>query len=253
MEAPAALLYFHLVSVSPAHLLPVQMCHIQLSTCPAADVAVVCLESVDNEAERRHLAARLGKTHTIVDITRAQVRQQGWLDKAPWVPWQALPTCCSCSGGSCSGWHSCRTSTCGRRLPPPTFAPALRARALQMAALCGNVLELEDGRGLPVLAMSTRAYNAFTEDQKRVLRWVGGWVGWAAADVDGGRSAVAELLPLPVMCAGFPCFSPALDSSPSPSPCPVRRRHVAALHHANIDTLEHIGGGGVRCTLAELF
>ena len=26
----------------------------------------------------------------------------------------------------------------------------------QMAALCGNVLELEDGRGLPVLAMSTR-------------------------------------------------------------------------------------------------
>ena len=51
-----------------------------------------------------------------------------------------------------------------------------------------------------VLAMSTRAFNAFTDDQKRVLR-----------------------------------------------------RHVAALHHANIDTLEHIGGGGVRCTLAELF
>jgi hypothetical protein len=48
--------------------------------------------------------------------------------------------------------------------------------------------------------MSTRAFNAFTDDQKRVLR-----------------------------------------------------RHVAALHHANIDTLEHIGGGGVRCTLAELF
>lgn len=70
----------------------------------------------------------------------------------------------------------------------------------QMAALCGNVLELEDGRGLPVMAMSTRAYNAFTPDQRKVLR-----------------------------------------------------RHVAALHHANIDTLEHIGGGGVRCTLAEIF
>jgi len=70
----------------------------------------------------------------------------------------------------------------------------------QMAALCGNVLELEDGRGLPVLAMSSRAYSAFTDDQKKVLR-----------------------------------------------------RHVAALHHANIDTLEHIGGGGVRCTLAEIF
>lgn len=25
-----------------------------------------------------------------------------------------------------------------------------------MAALCGNVLELEDGRGLPVMAMSTQ-------------------------------------------------------------------------------------------------
>ena len=70
----------------------------------------------------------------------------------------------------------------------------------QMAALCGNVLELEDGRGLPVMAMSERAFNAFTEEQRQVLR-----------------------------------------------------RHVAALHHANIDTLEHIGGGGVRCTLAEVF
>ncbi len=70
----------------------------------------------------------------------------------------------------------------------------------QMAALCGNVLELEDGRGLPVLALSTRAYNAFTGDQRRALR-----------------------------------------------------RHVAALHHAPIDTLEHVGGGGVRCTLAEIF
>eukprot|EP00890_Picochlorum_soloecismus_P005996 jgi/Picsp_1/6398/NSC_03746-R1_amidinotransferase family protein len=69
----------------------------------------------------------------------------------------------------------------------------------QMSALCGNVLELEDDRGLPVMAMSTRAYNAFSLDQKNTLR-----------------------------------------------------RHVAALHHANIDTLEHIGGGGVRCTLAEL-
>ena len=50
------------------------------------------------------------------------------------------------------------------------------------------------------MAMSTQAYNAFTEDQRRLMR-----------------------------------------------------RHVAALHHAPIDTLERIGGGGVRCTLAELF
>jgi len=33
----------------------------------------------------------------------------------------------------------------------------------------------------------------------------------------------------------------------------VMRRHVAELHHAPIDTLEHIGGGGVRCALGEIF
>lgn len=115
--------------------------HTNVMMAIGTDVAVVCLESVADEAERRNLAQKLGKTHTIVDITRQQ-----------------------------------------------------------MAALCGNVLELEDGRGLPVLAMSTQAYNAFTADQKKVLR-----------------------------------------------------RHVAALHHAPVDTLEHTGGGGVRCTLAELF
>ena len=70
----------------------------------------------------------------------------------------------------------------------------------QMAALCGNVLELEDGRGLPVLALSTQAHNHFTPEQRTILL-----------------------------------------------------RHFAALHHAPIDTLEHIGGGGVRCALAELF
>ena len=43
---------------------------------------------------------------------------------------------------------------------------------------------------------------------------------------------------------------PTKPTKPLACPC---RRHVAALHHANIDTLEHIGGGGVRCTLAEIF
>ena len=31
------------------------------------------------------------------------------------------------------------------------------------------------------------------------------------------------------------------------------RRHVADIVHAPIDTLEKVGGGGVRCTLAEVF
>jgi hypothetical protein len=33
----------------------------------------------------------------------------------------------------------------------------------------------------------------------------------------------------------------------------LMRRHMAELHHAPIDTLEHIGGGGVRCALGEIF
>jgi hypothetical protein len=51
-----------------------------------------------------------------------------------------------------------------------------------------------------VLAMSSQAFHAFTDDQRRQLR-----------------------------------------------------RHVAALHHAPIDTLEFIGGGGVRCAIGEIF
>jgi hypothetical protein len=70
----------------------------------------------------------------------------------------------------------------------------------QMDALCGNVLELQGGKGLPVMAMSSQAYHAFTPEQRKVLR-----------------------------------------------------RHVAELVHAPIDTLERVGGGGVRCALAELF
>eukprot|EP00803_Ostreobium_quekettii_P000695 evm.model.scf_906EXC.1 EVM.evm.TU.scf_906EXC.1 scf_906EXC:3950-9498(-) len=70
----------------------------------------------------------------------------------------------------------------------------------QMGALCGNVLELQDGRGLPVMAASTAAWRAFTPDQKK----------------DIGQC-------------------------------------VAGVYHAPIDLIEKIGGGGVRCTIAELF
>jgi hypothetical protein len=70
----------------------------------------------------------------------------------------------------------------------------------QMDSLCGNALEVEDGRGLPVMAMSTQAYNAFTPDQRKMML-----------------------------------------------------RHCADIAHAPIDTLENVGGGGVRCTIAELF
>lgn len=70
----------------------------------------------------------------------------------------------------------------------------------QMDSMCGNAMELEDGRGHPVLALSTQAFNAFTDSQRHQLR-----------------------------------------------------RHLAALHHAPIDNLEFVGGGSVRCCLAEVF
>jgi hypothetical protein len=70
----------------------------------------------------------------------------------------------------------------------------------QMDALCGNVLEVQGGLGLPLMAMSSKAYHAFTPEQRQVMR-----------------------------------------------------RHVADLVHAPIDTLENVGGGGVRCSIAELF
>lgn len=70
----------------------------------------------------------------------------------------------------------------------------------QMDHLCGNALEVQSSKGLPVMAMSTQAFRHFTDDQIKAIR-----------------------------------------------------RHVAHIAHAPIDTLEKVGGGGVRCTLAEIF
>ena len=71
----------------------------------------------------------------------------------------------------------------------------------QVDEMCGNVLEVEDGCGLPALAMSTRAWRAFGEEGRKAL-------------LRGG---------------------------------------VASLVHAPFDTIEMVGGGGVRCALGELF
>jgi len=70
----------------------------------------------------------------------------------------------------------------------------------QVNKFCGNVLELEHGRGYPVMAMSTQAYNAFTPEQRSILL-----------------------------------------------------KHEHELIHADISTIETVGGGGVRCAIAELF
>jgi hypothetical protein len=70
----------------------------------------------------------------------------------------------------------------------------------QMGKLCGNSLELLDGRGVPIMAMSSQAFNGFSNDQRKVIL-----------------------------------------------------KHCAAIMHSPIDTIESIGGGSVRCALAELF
>lgn len=67
----------------------------------------------------------------------------------------------------------------------------------QMSNFCGNLLELADQQGNAVYAMSTRAYEGFTEAQRGVLSTSG------------------------------------------------------AIVHASIPTIEDIGGGSVRCMIAE--
>ncbi|MBO6513282.1 MAG: hypothetical protein JJ974_04885 [Phycisphaerales bacterium] len=67
----------------------------------------------------------------------------------------------------------------------------------QMNSLCGNILELSDQAGNTVFAMSSRAFNAFTADQRAVL------------------SANGRIV------------------------------------HAPIPTIEDVGGGSVRCMIAE--
>jgi hypothetical protein len=69
----------------------------------------------------------------------------------------------------------------------------------QMESFAGNVLEVEDARGLPAIAMSSAAFTSFTPGQRATLL-----------------------------------------------------THAAALHHAPIPLLEAVGGGSVRCCIAEL-
>ena len=70
----------------------------------------------------------------------------------------------------------------------------------QVNHFCGNVLELENWKGFPVMVMSTQAHNAFTPEQRQTM---------------------------------------------------LKFEHE--LLHAEFSTIERVGGGGVRCAIAELF
>jgi hypothetical protein len=70
----------------------------------------------------------------------------------------------------------------------------------QMNEFCGNCLEVKSVSGTKILVMSSRAYSAFSEEQRATIL-----------------------------------------------------RHVDKILHADITTIETIGGGGVRCMMGELF
>lgn len=54
-------------------------------------------------------------------------------------------------------------------------------------------------------------------------------------------------------CPALPCGGPQAYNAFTPDQRKAILRHCADIVHAPIDTLERVGGGGVRCTLAELF
>jgi len=70
----------------------------------------------------------------------------------------------------------------------------------QVNNFCGNVLELKSTSGRKLMVMSSRAYQHFTEQQKKTFL-----------------------------------------------------KHVDEIVHADIQTIETVGGGGVRCMLGEIF
>lgn len=114
----------------------------------------------------------------------------------------------------------------------------------QMGAFCGNVLELRDRRGLPVLAASSQAAAAFTPEQTAaLLRHVAvrGWLGPACTPK--GTTALLQTLAVSAHASLLPphCLRPLTGRCPQ------------AIYHAPVETLESVGGGGVRCTLAEVF
>ncbi len=116
-----------------------------------------------------------------------------------------------------------------------------------MDALCGNVLELEDGRGHPVLALSSQSYHAFSEVQLQSGRSLQLLYCIIQPHVTS-RVFLYHTVLWTALALHFQRLPALLQDQRR-----QLRRHLAALHHAPIDTIEFIGGGGVRCSLAEVF
>jgi hypothetical protein len=121
-----------------------------------------------------------------------------------------------------------------------------------MDSLCGNALELEDGRGLPVMAMSTQASAGRRRAQAGAGQGAGrGQVLRPACDCCGPLRPTPSSHPLPATPTTR--APPQAYNAFTADQRKAILRHTAGIVHAPIDTLERVGGGGVRCTLAELF
>jgi len=99
------LVLFHCTDV---HGRPIYHTNVVMSI--GTSVAIMCVESIENEEERNHAVSKLSQSHEIVAITRDQMNE-----------------------------------------------------------FCGNALEVKGKDGRKVMVVSTRAYNAFTEEQKETI------------------------------------------------------------------------------------
>ncbi len=186
--------------------------HTNVVMCVGTDVAVVCGESVRDEAERRHLMVRGA-------CCAAQGCNVLRFGEVQHLLLCCAALCCAAGGGAvrCSMCSSSAAASCARAsLASPCAAAPLRRCCVQaslrrhhavvdiscaqMDALAGNMLEVQTGTGLPLLVMSQQAKDSLQPDQLALIK-----------------------------------------------------RHVADIIHPDISTLEAIGGGGVRCCIAELF
>jgi len=84
--------------------------HTDVMMSVGTTIAVICLESIEHEEERKNVIDNLSKSHEILPITREQTNE-----------------------------------------------------------FCGNILEVRGQNGQKIMAMSTRAYDAFTEEQKALM------------------------------------------------------------------------------------
>ena len=121
--------------------------HTNVMMAVGSDVAVVCSEAVADDKERRHLLASLRRHHEVLQFLE------------------------NCGFGSSAHQQAQGMRRTAIGLARPRFQPSQHSQLArirwpthtlqvvdisrrQMDALCGNVLELEDGGGHPILALS---------------------------------------------------------------------------------------------------